>query len=116
MGYSLIGGRKRHSSRRHRKQRGGGGASDFVSNTVGGTVGAQISSVFGSSGTSNVIKPLGQSGGGKRHKKQRGGYWAEVVNNAIVPLTLFALNKHAHSKSRKSIFGRGSSRATKRRR
>jgi hypothetical protein len=115
MGYSKKHSR-RHGRKRSHKQRGGGGAADFVSSIVGGTVTQQMNNVFGTSNVdSNTIRPLGQSGGGRRRRmKQKGGYWAQVINNAIVPLTLFALNKQAHNKSRRSAFGKSVARTMKR--
>ena len=115
MGYSRK--HSRRHSRRHSKQRGGGGAADFVSGVVGGSVGTQISNVFGGNSSSNVIKPLGQSGGGRRRRrntKQKGGYWSQVINNAFVPLTLFALNKYAHNKSKRTAFRKSFARTMKR--
>jgi hypothetical protein len=105
MGYSRKHTRgKRHGHRKgtRAKRQRGGDASNFVSNAVGGTVTAQFDNVFGNASGGNTIRPLGQQGGGKRRrykKAQRGGYWAQVINNAIVPLTLFALHKKM-SKSR----------------
>lgn len=93
--------RSQHRRKRHQK---GGDASNFVSSVVGGTVSQQFANVFGASGTSNVIKPMGQTGGspgGSKRRRQRGGYWAQVINNAVVPLSLFALNSHL-AKSRRS--------------
>ena len=102
MGYSRKHTRgKRHGKGTRAKRQRGGDASNFVSNTVGDTVSALMNSVFGGDGVGNTIKPLGQQGGGKRRRKQKGGYWAQVINNAIVPLTLFALHKKM-SKSRGS--------------
>jgi len=107
MGYS-----RRHTKnsqvkhrRRHRRRSAqrGGDASDFVSKIVGRDVTTQINNVLGGNSNNNTIKPL-MGGGRKRgggHKTQRGGYWAQVINNAIVPLTLFALHKKM-SKSRGS--------------
>jgi hypothetical protein len=100
MGYS----HKRNRKGRKGTQRGGNsGASGYVGGLVG-TLDQQFNNVFNSPSGGNTVRPL-MSGGKrrqKRHRKsQRGGYWAQVINNAIVPLTLFALNKHAH-KSRRS--------------
>jgi hypothetical protein len=100
--------RTTHRRRNHhrRTQKGGAGAAEWMTQLVGNG-NQQFQDVFGSgsSGSSNTIKPLSQSGGRSRHrrgtKKQRGGYWAEVLNTAAVPLALFGLQRKFANRSRK---------------
>lgn len=53
---------------------------------------------------------LAQSGGGK---KQKGGYFAELLSSAVVPFGLMGLNHYAHTYSGKKPY-LGKSRLSKR--
>jgi hypothetical protein len=53
---------------------------------------------------------LAQSGGGK---KQKGGYFAELLSSAVVPFGLMGLNHYAHTYSGKKPY-MGKSRLSKR--
>ena len=92
---------RRHTKRRMQKG-GSGGAAGWMERLVG-PENVQFKNVFsGSSGansnSSNTIKPLHQKGGGRSKK---GGYWAEVINTAAVPLALFGMQRHLGKRSRR---------------
>jgi len=88
-------------------QQGGAGAAEFVANTVGSTVDQQMANSLQGNGIDNTIKQMMH--GGRRHKKrpskrrasQKGGYWAQVISSAVVPLSLFALNQHFAKRSKR---------------
>ena len=103
-----------------RKHRGGNSAWKFVSDAVGsgttqwnnvfvkgGPFGGQLQNVSGSQPSSNAMDAVlsgkagsmlsGQKGGKRRTKK--GGYWATVINQALVPFGLWAAqNKFSRRK------------------
>ena len=97
---------KRRHTRKHRK--GGSGAASpstysdsasYMLKTVGNG-NTQWNNVFsqgkGSSsgfpGESNSIKGLqGQQAGGSR--KRKGGFWSQIINQAIVPFSIFGMQQ-----------------------
>jgi len=87
--------------------KGGAGAAEFVASTVGGTVDQQMANSLQGNGNDNTIKPLMHGGRrknkrpSKRRSSQKGGYWAQVISSAVVPLSLFALNQHFAKRSKR---------------
>ena len=98
---------RRHSrrhSRRHR--RGGAGAPDpssYSSGTtyqmaVNGTGNSQYNRVMDQAGPdgrsqSNAIVGIqGQRAGGRR-RSRRGGFWGEIINQAIVPFSILGMQQ-----------------------
>lgn len=115
---------KGKSSRRHR--RGGAGAASpssysdaasYMKATVG-SANQQYNNVFdiGTKGNSNAIKGLQGQVAGRRRKRthrggsrrKRGGFWGQVINQAIVPFSILGMQqsyrrkRHGGSKTRKS--------------
>lgn len=95
---------RRRSSKRMQGQQGGAGVAEFGVKTFGPN--ADVQSKNSLTGDDNVIKPM--NGGAKRrhprrnaNKSQKGGYWAQVISSAVVPLSLFALNQHFANKSKR---------------
>ena len=113
--------RKRH--RHGRKHRGGSSANPTSYSSastygmaVNGSGDSQFNRVFGNGGNSNIITgvqgqnsgipaTLAQKAGGKRSK--RGGFWGEIINQAVVPFGILGLQqsyrnkKHGGGKTRK---------------
>ena len=97
---------RRRSAKRTQGQQGGAGVAEFGVQTFGPNADVQMGNSL--KGDDNVIKPLMQQGG--RHKKnrphrkksQKGGYWAQVISTAVVPLSLFALNQHYAKRSKRN--------------
>ena len=100
-----MGQSKRRSGKRScRPMKGGAGASEFVASAVGGTVSQQMQNSL--QGGDNVIKLM--RGGRRKNKRpskrrssQKGGYWAQVISSAAVPLSLFALYQHFAKRSKR---------------
>ena len=99
--------------RRRSKKQNGGGFADPASYSSGTSY---ADAIFGSgqsqfdrmqSSLSNVITGVqGQSAGAKRNRSQKrsksGGFWGHLVNQAIVPTTIFGLQQTYRRKSNKS--------------
>lgn len=101
--------RKSHRHRHGRKHRGGSSAnpSSYSSAStygmaVNGSGDSQFNRVFGNGGNSNIITgvqgqnsgipaTLAQKAGGKRSK--RGGFWGQIINQAIVPFGILGLQQ-----------------------
>ena len=99
----------RHRHRHGRKHRGGSSAnpSSYSSAStygmaVNGSGDSQFNRVFGNGGNSNIITgvqgqnagipaTLAQKAGGKRSK--RGGFWGQIINQAIVPFGILGLQQ-----------------------
>jgi hypothetical protein len=96
--------RRRSSSKRGaRGQQGGAGVAENAVKIFGPDANTQFANL---KGDSNVIQPM--KGGARkrlnrsnRKKSQKGGYWAQVISGAVVPLSLFALNQHFANKSKR---------------
>lgn len=106
----------RHRHRHGRKHRGGSSAnpSSYSSAStygmaVNGSGDSQFDRVFGNGGNSNVITgvqgqnagipaTLAQKAGGKRSKK--GGYWGQIINQAVVPFGILGLQQTYRNKKR----------------
>jgi hypothetical protein len=63
-----------------------------------GTGNQQYNNVFESSknatNSNSIVGLQGQRAGKRaRTKKRRGGYWSQVINNAIIPFTLLGLQQ-----------------------
>ena len=99
--------------RRRRTMRGGmsalspAGINEF---NVGNFAGGQSPAGAGPQGPAPNVS-LAQSGGGS--KKQKGGYFAELLSAAVVPFGLVGLNHYAHTYSGKKPY-LGKSRLSKR--
>ena len=94
--------------KRSNRRRGGAGAgaanpssynsaSSYMRATVG-TGNEQYNNVFesskNSSNSNSIVGLQGQRAGKRvRTKKRRGGYWSQVINNAIIPFTLLGLQQ-----------------------
>jgi len=98
--------RTSHRKRSNRRRGGAAGAAnpstyDSASTYMRATVGSgnqQYDNVFESSknsSNSNSIVGLQGQRAGKRGgtKKRRGGYWSQVINQAIIPFTLLGLQQ-----------------------
>ena len=101
----MVRSNKRRSVRQG--QQGGAGAAEFVASAVGSTVDQQM--VNSLQNGDNTIKPLMHGGRrrknnrpSKRRSSQKGGYWAQVISSAVVPLSLFALNQHFAKRSKRN--------------
>jgi hypothetical protein len=106
----------RHRHRHGRKHRGGSSAnpSSYSSAStygmaVNGSGDSQFDRVFGNGGNSNVLTgvqgqnagipaTLAQKAGGKRSKK--GGYWGQIINQAVVPFGILGLQQTYRNKKR----------------
>lgn len=124
---------RKHRSRKHRSRkyyRGGGGAADFMLQTVG-TGDQQYNNVFDINSPfkaqgNTIVGLQGQNTewpadvginspaaramtGGKRRRKRRGGFLGEVVNQAVVPLSILGMQQSYKKR-------RGGKRHTRRRR
>ena len=109
---------RRKSHRRNRKYRGGENAPNSSSYSsassygmaVNGSGDSQFNRVFGNGGNSNVIiGAQGQKAGGRRSKK--GGFWGQIINQAVVPFGILGLQQTYRRKSH-----HGGKRHTRRRR
>ena len=78
--------RRRMSRRRNKSMKGGGGAADYVSGKFGG-IGQQHTGLGGA---------ISQKGGKRRRSKsKKGGFFglAPIINQALVPLSIFGMQK-----------------------
>ena len=122
-GMPPVGGKRRHKTHR-RGRRGGDGAADWIISNFGGTTEGQFMNTFGNSGNGNAGNliptltgapavlpnnvPQGSlaeyaapvQGGGKRRRK-KGGYWAQVLETALVPFGLLGLQNAYAKRTRK---------------
>jgi len=118
-----MGGKRKHKTR-GRGRRGGEGAADWVISNFGPTPDFQFMNTFGNSGNGNsgaqiptvtgapavgpnnipqgTINPnrLVPQFGGKRRRK-KGGYWAQVLETALVPFGLLGLQNAYAKRTRK---------------
>jgi hypothetical protein len=102
---------RRKSHKYGRKHRGGSNApnpSSYSSASsygmaVNGSGDSQFNRVFGNGGNSNIITglqgqnaglppTLAQRAGGKRRSK-KGGFWGQVINQAVVPFGILGLQQ-----------------------
>ena len=119
----MEGGKRIHKTHR-RGRRGGDGAADWIISNFGGTTEGQFMNTFGNSGNGNAGNliptltgapavlpynvPQGSlaqyaapvQGGGKRRRK-KGGYWAQVLETALVPFGLLGLQNAYAKRTRK---------------
>jgi hypothetical protein len=115
--------RKSHRRKSHRRHRGGSVApnpSSYSSATtyggvVNGSVDSQFNRVFGSGGNSNIltgaqgqnsgVSPMVAQKAGRRHnsrRNKRGGFFGQVINQAIVPFGILGLQQTYGRKSHHS--------------
>jgi len=111
--------------RKTRGRRGGDGAADWIISNFGGTTEQQFMNTFGNSGNGNAgaliptvtgapaVLPYNQpqgslalnagpvQGGGKRRRAKKGGYWAQVIETALVPFGLLGLQNAYGRRTRK---------------
>ena len=94
------------SRRNRRSRRGGSGAANpssysdaasYMKATVG-SGNQQWNNVFEGKGQSNAIVGLeGQKAGKRRSRKasrrKRGGFWGQIINQAIVPFSIFGMQQ-----------------------
>ena len=121
---SSMGGKRRHKTR-GRGRRGGDGATGWIPLNFGPTPEFQFMNTFGNSGNGNsgaliptvtgapavgpnnipqgTINPnrLVPQFGGKRRRK-KGGYWAQVLETALVPFGLLGLQNAYAKRTRKN--------------
>lgn len=102
---------RKHSRKHSRKHRGGAGAADpssyssaatYMLKTVG-TGNEQYNNVFSQSGPdansqANVVVGLqGQRAGSRKRRShsrsKKGGFWSQIVNQAIVPFSILGLQQ-----------------------
>lgn len=90
----------KRAGRRHRRKhmRGGAGASEWAVQQHG-TAQAQMSKAM-VSGTTVPARPIAPMKGGSRSKK--GGFWGEVLKQAVVPFALLGMQQTFRRKGRKS--------------
>lgn len=112
--------------RKTRGRRGGDGAADWIISNFGGTTEQQFMNTFGNSGNGNAgaliptltgapaVLPYNQpqgslalnagpvQGGGKRRRAKKGGYWAQVIETALVPFGLLGLQNAYGRRTRKN--------------
>lgn len=124
-GYMGSGCKRRHKTHR-RGRRGGAGAADWIISNFGGTTEGQFMNTFGNGGpqtTSSAQIPtvvgapavgpnnipqgtinpnsLVPQFGGKRRRAKKGGYWAQVLETALVPFGLLGLQNAYGKRTRK---------------
>ena len=107
--------RKSHRHRHGRKHRGGSSANPASYSSastygmaVNGSGDSQFNRVFGNGGNSNIITgvqgqnagipaTLAQKAGGKRStsgkRSKKGGFWGQIINQAIVPFGILGLQQ-----------------------
>ena len=105
----------RHRHRHGRKHRGGSSANPASYSSastygmaVNGSGDSQFNRVFGNGGNSNIITgvqgqnagipaTLAQKAGGKRStsgkRSKKGGFWGQIINQAIVPFGILGLQQ-----------------------
>ena len=101
---------RRKSHRHGRKHRGGNApnpssysSASTYGGVVNGSMDSQFNRVFGNGGNSNIITgaqgqnsglppTVAQKAGGRRRSK-KGGFWGEVINQAIVPFGILGLQQ-----------------------
>jgi len=111
-----------HKRKSHRRQRGGNGNApnpstygsassygmavngtggsqfDRVFNQNGPDAGTQSNSIVGVQGQNDNIRPMWKQGGGKRRRRstsrsRKGGFFGQVINRAIVPLSILGMQQ-----------------------
>ena len=124
IGVPAVGGKRGRKTHR-RGRRGGDGAADWIISNFGGTTEEQFMNTFGNSGNGNAgaliptltgapaVLPYNQpqgslalnagpvQGGGKRRRGKKGGYWAQVIETALVPFGLLGLQNAYGRRTRK---------------
>ncbi len=91
----------RSRSRSHRRRhRGGSSSASSYGMEVNGTMNDQFNRVMNDGSSSNtIIGTQGQKAGGRR-KSKRGGFWGQVINQAVVPFGILGMqqtyNKRKH--------------------
>jgi hypothetical protein len=91
--------RKRHGSRRYKK--GGANAPDPSSyssastygSVVNGTVDQQYDRTFMGNGPAIYRGVQGQMTGGRKTRRKRGGFFGEIINQAVVPLSILGMQQ-----------------------
>ena len=97
--------RKRHS-RRHRGGAGAPSPSSYSSGASygvavnGPTVEGQFDRTFMGNGPANYRGVQGQMTGGRKSRRKRGGFFGEIINQAIVPFTLLSMQQTYRKKHR----------------
>jgi hypothetical protein len=99
--------RKRHS-RRHRGGAGAPNPSSYSSAAsyglaVNGGGDAQWDRTFIGNGPANYTGVQGQKAGAKRSRRtrgKRGGFWGEIINQAVVPLSILGMQQTYKKKHR----------------
>ena len=96
--------RKRHS-RRHRGGAGAPSPSSYSSGAGygvavnGPTVEGQFDRTFMGNGPANYRGVQGQMTGGRKSRRKRGGFFGEIINQAIVPFTLLSMQQSYRKKT-----------------
>jgi hypothetical protein len=83
---------------RSKGKSGGGGAAGYVSNIAGSSTIGQLERTFSGNQNGNaLVLTNGKSVGGTRRKGKgkgrRGGQWSQILNQAIVPAGILALQQ-----------------------
>ena len=91
--------RKHSSKRRHRGGAGSPSPSSYSSASsygvaVNGNVNSQMERAF-SNGGNTAVGVQGQRAGSKRggSRKKRGGFWGQVINQALAPLSILGMQQ-----------------------
>ena len=86
-----------NQSRKKRGSVGGGGAAGYVNRIAGSSTNGQLDRTFSGNQNGNaLILTNGKSVGGTRRKgrkNKRGGQWSQILNQAIVPASILALQQ-----------------------
>ena len=86
-----------NQSRKKRGSVGGGGAAGYVNRIAGYSTVGQLDRTFSGNQNGNaLILTNGKSVGGSRRKgrkSKRGGQWSQILNQAVVPASILALQQ-----------------------
>ena len=94
----------RSRSRSHRRRHRGGSSYSSASSygmSVNGSMNDQFDRVMNDGSSSNTIIGAQGQRAGSRRKSKRGGFWGQVINQAVVPFGILGMqqtyNKRNHN-------------------
>ena len=104
-----MGGRRKRSGKRHR---GGQGITNATSGSdyglkINGLGDAQYARTFEGTGPAVYTSTLGNKVGGGRKRSKKGGFWGEIISQALVPFSILGMqqtyrrNKNGGKKTRR---------------
>ena len=110
----LQGGRRKRRSGKKRSIRGGQGISNATSGSdygvkINGLGDAQYARTFDNNtpGPAVYTSPLGNKVGGGRNRSKKGGFWGEIISQALVPFSILGMqqtyrgNKHGGKRTKR---------------